>query len=370
MNLSEVQSGMVQLGCESLEPTLSFFLNELGFRVKAIYPADDPRTAIVTGHSMTVQLTAGVPNTASRLALLCGNPAAVANGALQLEAPNGTVIRLLPADPEMKLPPTAQSFVLSRMDGATHWSVGRAGLRYRDLLPERHGGAFIASHIRILEGGVVPDYEHYHKIRFQMIFCRKGWVRVAYEGQGEPLLMREGDCFLQPPLIRHRVMESSAGAEVVEIASPASHITIADHDMVLPSPHRLPPDHRFGGQRFVHHVSEGAPWGSWRMQGFSCQDTTIGNATDGLAGVRIIQRNHDPLESGIAWQHATEFCCFFILQGRVDLTRPGQRIALQIDDSVTLPGGESYQFENASPDLMMLEVTLPDEFEVTRTDAL
>ena len=68
---------------------------------------------------------------------------------------------------------------------------------------------------------------------WQMDF--KGWVRLAYEGQGEPFILEAGDCVLQPPEIRHRVLESSAGAEVIELGSPAEHITMADHDMTLPN---------------------------------------------------------------------------------------------------------------------------------------
>jgi hypothetical protein len=42
----------------------------------------------------------------------------------------------------------------------------------------------IASHIRIPDGGPVPDMVHFHKVGFQLIFCIKGWVDVVYEDQG------------------------------------------------------------------------------------------------------------------------------------------------------------------------------------------
>ena len=57
--------------------------------------------------------------------------------------------------------------------------VGRAGMEYRDLIPDRLGGRFIASHIRITDGGPVPDSVHFHDIGFQVIVCRAGWVRVV-----------------------------------------------------------------------------------------------------------------------------------------------------------------------------------------------
>ncbi len=83
----------------------------------------------------------------------------------------------------------------------------------------------------------MPDYVHFHVIRFHAIFCRAGWVRMAYESRGQP-----GECVLQPPRIRHRVLESSADAEVIEIAVPAEHITLADRSVTLPNraSHALP----------------------------------------------------------------------------------------------------------------------------------
>ena len=55
-----------------------------------------------------------------------------------------------------------------------------------------------------------------------MIAVRRGWVRVVYEDQGEPFVMEAGDLVLQPPGIRHRVLESSPGLEVVEITLPGA----------------------------------------------------------------------------------------------------------------------------------------------------
>eukprot|EP01052_Picozoa_sp_SAG31_P001309 SAG31_NODE_44_length_31168_cov_16.507290_19_plen_124_part_00 len=58
---------------------------------------------------------------------------------------------------------------------------------------------------------------HFHRVAFQIIYCLKGWVRLSYEGQGPPFVLRAGDCVLQPPTIRHRVLESGDGLEVVEL---------------------------------------------------------------------------------------------------------------------------------------------------------
>ena len=102
-----------------------------------------------------------------------------------LTAPNGTRIELRAAEPALSVPAGEPSFCVSRADDGAEWVIGRAGMRYRDLLPDRQGGRFIASHIAIPDGGPVPDYVHYHRIRFQLIYCHRGWVRVVYEDQGD-----------------------------------------------------------------------------------------------------------------------------------------------------------------------------------------
>ncbi|HEV7698786.1 MAG TPA: hypothetical protein VGO43_01010 [Pyrinomonadaceae bacterium] len=139
---------------------------------------------------------------------------------------------------------------LLRKEGS--WIKGRAGMEYRDLIPDRLGGKVVASHIRLTEGGEVPDYVHYHKIDFQVIYCLKGRIKVAYEVQGEPFWLETGDLVLQPLEIRHRVLECTAGAEVIEITSPAQHETWVEHDLKLPSAN-VTADREFGGRRFFRY---------------------------------------------------------------------------------------------------------------------
>src|SRR5215813_7726164 len=138
--------------------------------------------------------------------------------------------------PDISVNSSDREFVISRLNATEDaWYVGRAGMQYRDLIPGRLGGRFIASHIRILDGGETSDYVHFHKILFQMIYCKAGWVRVVYEDQGPAFVLEAGDVVLQPPEIRHRVLESSPGLEVIEIACPAVHETFVDHDLKLPN---------------------------------------------------------------------------------------------------------------------------------------
>mgnify|MGYP006170940559 CR=1 FL=1 len=47
---------VVTLPCATLEPTLSFFTGRLGFRVDAIFPAEDPRQAFISGHGLALRV--------------------------------------------------------------------------------------------------------------------------------------------------------------------------------------------------------------------------------------------------------------------------------------------------------------------------
>jgi mannose-6-phosphate isomerase-like protein (cupin superfamily) len=174
--------------------------------------------------------------------------------------------------------------------------------------------------------------------------------------------MHAGDCVLQPPEIRHRVLESSAGLEVIEIGCPAEHETIADWSTELPTDD-VAPDRHFGGQRFVRHVAEGARYHSWRVDGWEYRDTGIGEATDGLAGARVARPGEDPAANWV--KHDTEFAQLVVLDGTVTVEIDGSGpIRLGNADSVAIPGGVRYRLIDPSPDCELLDVTLPASFLV------
>ena len=207
--------------------------------------------------------------------------------------------------------------MVNRLHDDARWIVGRAGMRYRDLIPGRLGGSFIASHIHIPDAGPVPDYVHFHRVRFQMIFCAKGWVRLVYEDQGEPFVLEAGDCVLQPPRIRHRVLECSADLEVVEIGCPADHETIVEHTIELPTA-ALRADREFSGQRFTRHRAVAGRVAGVAPDAVS-NNVTSGStrATRGLAGARVVRPAGDPSSDQLA--HDTEFQFLFVLGGTTTL---------------------------------------------------
>jgi mannose-6-phosphate isomerase-like protein (cupin superfamily) len=355
-----IRAAQIRLACPDLDASLRFYTEKLGFRVELVMPADGPSLAVVSGHGLTLRLEAGEPSPAPAvLHLLCDMKTLPANMARELTAPEGTRVSLAEANPPVELPPMHQEFVLVRLgDGDSGWGLGRAGMAYRDLIPGRLGGRFVASQIRIRDGGPVPDWVHFHRIRFQMIYCLKGWARLVYEDQGEPFLLNEGDCVLQPPEIRHRVLESSAGLEVIEIGSPAVHETFADHALDLPNAaHR--PDRRFAGQRFARHIAASAVWSPWRLDAYEARDTGIAAATDGLASVRVVRPVAGRHGSGPVTVHQGEFLFFFVLNGALGLESSvfgSHRLAS--GDCCVIPAGAAYAL-TSEPGLEMLEVMLP-----------
>lgn len=159
---------------------------------------------------------------------------------------------------------------------STDWTTGRVGMLYRDLTPDSLKSRVIVSQIRLPFDGEVPDYVHYHKVDFQMIYCVRGRIKVVYEDQGEPFWLETGDCVLQPPEIRHRVLGCTAGAEVVEVTMPASHETWVEHDITLPT-NTFNPTREFNGHRFVRHVAVENPGKARRDLGIA--DVTGGRCT-------------------------------------------------------------------------------------------
>jgi quercetin dioxygenase-like cupin family protein len=349
----------IVLPCADLEETLGFFTDRLGFRVEVIYPADDPSVAVVAGHGLRIELSRLAQGSPGVVRLLVSDRRPFGREST-LVAPNGTRVELVDADPPLSIPPVVPTFVLSENGGRAQWGTGRAGMRYRDLVPDRQGGTFIASHIQIPEGGPVPDYVHFHKIRFQMIYCYKGWARLVYEDQGPPFLLEAGDCVLQPPRIRHRVLESSAGLEVIEVGSPANHETLADRGLALPTSTQRP-ERDFGGQRFVRHVAAAATWTPFRLEGFECRDTGIADATRGIATVRVARPRGAVTRK--RFRHDADFLFAFVLSGSLVLEAEGHgERAVGAGTSFVLPRGSLHAFGDCSADLELLEVALPAGF--------
>ena len=350
----------VRLSTQQLRDDLPFFTKTLGMRLDMIYPADDPEVAVFSGHGLRVRVQKGAAEAPATLRILTDDPDGFAGGARVLTAPNGTRVEIDVLHPPLVLPPTQHAFVVRRLADQAPWVIGRAGMQYRDLIPSRLGGSIIASHIRIPDGGPVPDMVHFHKIGFQLIYCYKGWVDVVYEDQGGPIRLTAGDCFIQPPEIRHRVLLASDGIEVIEIGVPADHVTEIDHDMALPTA-QMRPDREWQGQRFVFNQAATAQWQPFRIPGFEARDTTISINTKGVAGVQVVRKG----QGSAPWtRHEGDILFSFVMQGEMVLEGEGKEpYRLSPGDAFVIPPGMATRYAEASDALELLEVTLPGPFE-------
>ena len=108
-------SAQVVLPCADLDATLAFFTERLGFRLDAIFPADAPRVAEISGHGLRLRLERGSSGSPAVLRLACEDPTSFADGATELTAPNGTRIEIVAADAALVSPPNKPSVLLSRM---------------------------------------------------------------------------------------------------------------------------------------------------------------------------------------------------------------------------------------------------------------
>ena len=352
----------IRLPTQDLRDDLPFFTKTLGMRLDMIYPADNPEVAVLSGHGLRLRMEKGATESPGTIRILTDDPDGFAGGQRRLVAPNGTRVEIDQANPSLILPPTEHAFVVRRLADQAPWVIGRAGMHYRDLVPSRLGGAMIASHIRIPDGGPVPDMVHFHKVGFQLIFCIKGWVDVVYEDQGGPIRLTAGDCFIQPPEIRHRVLEASDGIEVIEIGVPADHVTQIDHEMTLPTPH-LRPGREWQGQRFVHNVGVKGRFAPFRIPGFEARDTTIAANTRGVAGVMVAR----PTGQAAPWTtHAADILFTFVMAGSMVLEGQGQDpVRLSAGDAFVIPPGMATRYADATPDLELLEVALPGKVPTT-----
>lgn len=349
----------IRLPTDELRDDIPFFTKTLKMRLDMIYPADNPQAAVFSGHGLRVRVEKGAPESPGTIRILTNSPDDFAGGERVLTAPNGTKIEIEDLNPPLILPQTKHAFFVRRLADQAPWIIGRAGMHYRDLIPSRLGGSVIASHIRIPDGGPVPDMVHFHKVGFQLIFCYRGWVDVLYEDQGDKIRLTAGDCFIQPPEIRHRVLEASAGIEVIEIGVPAEHITEIDHDMTLPTKD-MRPDREWDGQKFVHNVAKSANWRPFRIPGLICRDTTINENTQGVASVQVVRRGDGAIPEV---RHDTDILFGFVMEGTMTLQGEGKDpVQLSAGDAFVIPPDFRTRFVDLSDDFELLEVTLPGEF--------
>ena len=301
------ESRPLVLPCRDLVEALELCEETLGFRLDMIVPADSPAVAEISRGDLRIRLE---------------------------QEPL----------PRLRVGSSPSGPIVCRNDEES-WVTGRAGMEYRDLIPGRLDGRFVASHIRISKGGEVADRVHYHKVAFQMIYCCSGSVRVVYEDQGPPFELRAGDCVLQPPEIRHRVLTATAGAEVIEFGSPALHETFIDHHLDLPTP-IYSPGRTWSGQQFLRHVAlEAAPTPPG-PDGWDRHEISVKEASAGFADVRVHRSGGTAGILRFPGNTSSELVFFFVLNGSGSVTMDGREpFELNRHDSLAIPAAPAYAIE-------------------------
>ena len=100
--------------------------------------------------------------------------------------------------------------------------------KYRDLGMAKATGGMVQAHVIRFVPPCRPEEVsklHYHDVEFQMVYVLKGWIKTELEGQGVHV-MRPGSAWLQPPKIKHKVLDYSDDAEVLEVILPADFETV------------------------------------------------------------------------------------------------------------------------------------------------
>ena len=133
-----------------------------------------------------------------------------------------------PAKPTPATRKKPQQFTVShardsqfKADGLRPYAV------YRDLGIAAASGGLCQAHVIRMIPPVTDEVRkrHYHDTELQLIYVLKGWMKNEFEGHGEQL-MEAGSCWLQPPRIKHTVLDYSDDLEVLEIIVPANFKTV------------------------------------------------------------------------------------------------------------------------------------------------
>ncbi|HRK20011.1 MAG TPA: cupin domain-containing protein [Hyphomicrobiaceae bacterium] len=121
----------------------------------------------------------------------------------------------------------SQRFTFSHLKESDFAANGlRPYARYRDLgFAAATEGTAVAQVIRFVPPCTDEVRQwHTHDVQFQMVYVLKGSITTEMEGH-KPEKMMAGSSWIQPPKIRHRVVDYSDDCEVLEIVLPADFAT-------------------------------------------------------------------------------------------------------------------------------------------------
>jgi mannose-6-phosphate isomerase-like protein (cupin superfamily) len=117
----------------------------------------------------------------------------------------------------------SQRFAVSHLAEADFEDGLRSYARYRDLGFAKATGGLVQAHVIRMIPPVTDEVRkrHIHDVELQLVYVLKGSMTTDFEGQG-PVTMRAGSAWIQPPRIKHTVLDYSDDCEVLEIVLPAN----------------------------------------------------------------------------------------------------------------------------------------------------
>ena len=145
----------------------------------------------------------------------------------KVSARKSSARRPVKASARPKAKRSKQKFVASHLKDSKFEQGLRRYAQYRDLgFAEATGGLAQAHVIRMVPPCRPEEVSrrHYHDVDFQMVYVLKGWIKGEYDG--EVMTMRAGSAWLQPPRIKHTVLDYSDDCELLEIVLPAEFATV------------------------------------------------------------------------------------------------------------------------------------------------
>jgi quercetin dioxygenase-like cupin family protein len=125
-------------------------------------------------------------------------------------------------------PRAKQRFTVSHHNEADFYAGLRRYAKYRDLGISAATNGLVQAHVVQFVPPCRPEEVsklHYHDVEFQMVYVLKGSIKTELEGQGA-ITMRQGSCWIQPPRVKHKVLDYSDDCEVLEIVLPADFKTV------------------------------------------------------------------------------------------------------------------------------------------------
>jgi hypothetical protein len=144
--------------------------------------------------------------------------------------------------------------------------------------------------------------------------------------------------------------------EVIELACPAEHETLLDHEMSLPTA-KIDRERNFAGQRFVFHQRQETAWAPEQATGLEQNRTGITRATDQNADVRILRASGTTDAAGVS--HGAGVLFNFVLKGTARLQyKSAEHEELYEGDSFMISDTHPITLAEISVDFELLQVSL------------